>query len=260
MKTKGILLTALLFLAVTAGFAADNVKGLGNLITKEIDIEDFDDVELSGPVEFNYEQTDGAPALTVTIDENLISFLKIETKDRKLTIGLMKGVTIEPTKYIIKSNSKWLKKAKVASTGGFYVNSPLSGSVLELRAAGGGLVQLKKTVQIGKVDLISSGSGNVVVDNLASDEMECKVSGSGSVTIKGTTPKATYTISGGGIVNAFDCPASQIECKITGSGIAKVHSTDNLKANIIGSGNIFYKGNTNVTQKVIGSGKVEASK
>lgn len=260
MKTKALVLTALLLSVTLAGHAADNIKGLGNLITKEIEIEDFDDIEISGPVEFNYEQSEGDPALTVTIDENLISFLKIETKDRKLTINVMKKVTIEPTKYTIKANSKWLKKAEVSSTGGFYVNSPLTGSVLDLKGAGGGLVQLKKTVKIGMLQLSSSNGGNVVADDVASDELECKLSGSGSITVKGNVPKATYNISGSGVINAYDCPAPQVECKITGSGVAKVHSTDNMKVNIIGSGNVFYKGNTNVTQKVIGSGKVEANK
>lgn len=260
MKTKVFLLTALLLSVAVSGFAADNIKGLGNLITKDIEIEDFDDIEISGPVEFNYEQSEDAPALSVTIDENLISFLKIETKDRKLTINVMKKVTIVPTKYVIKANSKWLKKAEVSSTGGFYVNSPLTGSVLDLKGAGGGLVQLKGTVKIGMLNLSSSNAGNIVADDVASEELECKVNGSGSITVKGGVPKATYIISGSGVINAYDCPSPEVKCDIKGSGVAKVHSTDNMKVNILGSGNVFYKGNTNVTQKVIGSGKVEPNK
>jgi hypothetical protein len=242
-------------------FAADDIKGLGNLITKTYDIDAFDEIELSGPVKFNYVQSnDDASTIKVTIDENLISFLKIETEDRKLTVGVMKGVNLLPTEYTIIASSKWLKSVEVTSTGGFYANSVLTGSVLELKATGGGLVELKKEVKVGKLDLLSSGSGNVVVPFLASDELECKLSGSGSITIKGTTPKATYSVTGSGVLNTYECLVADIICKITGSGVAKLHPTEKMKVNIIGSGNVFYKGEANITQRIIGSGTIEAVK
>lgn len=260
MKKK-VFLFAILSCFSSFIFAADEIKGLGNLITKEFNIDDFDELDLSGPVEFNYEQVETSGAtLKVTIDENLISFLKIGTKDRKLSVGVMKGVIIHPTKYTIQASSKWLKMVKIATTGGFYANSKLTGSILELKATGGGLVELKDEVKVGKLDLSSSGSGNIVVSKLSSDELACSLSGSGSITIKGSTPKATYSLTGSGVLNSYDCLVGDIVCKITGSGVAKVHVLENLKINIVGSGSLFYKGTANITQKVLGSGSVEAVK
>lgn len=259
--SKKIILLAVFACFNSLMFAADDIKGMGNLTTKEYNIDAFDEIEISGPVKFNYVQSDDdASTLKVTIDENLISFLKIGTKDRQLTVEVMKGVNIFPTEYTITASSKWLKSVKVETTGGFYANSVLTGSVLELKATGGGLVELKKAVKVGKLDLLSSGSGNVVVPNLASDELECKISGSGSITIKGKTPKATYSITGSGILNTYECLVADIICKITGSGVAKVHPTEKMKVNIIGSGNLFYKGEANITQRIIGSGSIEAVK
>lgn len=260
MKTKGILLIALFVVAFTSAYAAENIKGMGNLTTQKVDITEFDDVEITGPVEFNYTQSEDPTSLEVTIDENLFSFVKITTKDRKLVVALIKGVTIEPTKYVIKANSKWLNKIKITNTGGFYANSPLKGGQLEARSTGTGLIQLKDEVAIGGLTLISSGGGNIVAPNVASDLLECKLSSTGSINVKGKTAKADYSTTGSGEINAFDCPSPEVVCKVTGSGTIKANCTDNMKANIIGSGNIFYKGNTNVTQKVIGTGKVEVAK
>ena len=258
---KKILLSAVFACFTTLMFAADDIKGMGNLTTKVYDIESFDEIELSGPVKFYYVQSESdASTLEVTIDENLISFLKIGTEDRKLTVEVMKGINIFPTTYTIRASSKWLKSVKVETTGGFYATSELTGSVMELKATGGGLVELMKAVKVGKLDLLSSGSGNVVVPNLASDELECKLSGSGSITVKGKTPKATYSITGSGILNTYECIVADIICKITGSGVAKVHPTEKMKVNIIGSGNVFYKGEANITQRILGGGAIEAVK
>ncbi|SEF87269.1 head GIN domain-containing protein [Parabacteroides chinchillae] len=262
MKAKTWLLTALVIcFSTTSIMAADRVKGDGNLTTKKISIDDYNEIKIDGVIDFSYEQSETTPSMEVTIDKNLHQYVNIEVKDRVLSIGF-KGAKVDHfTKFIVKSNSKWLKGAKVSGNGNFILNTPLTGDELEIKANANSLVQLKHLVTVSKLEMDVSGSANMVIDDLKVDIIECNVDGSGSITLKnGSAKEGKYSIVSSGDIHAFGVAVPDLTCKITGNGSAEVHPTDNLKATIIGKGNIRYKGPTAVQQKVIGKGTVEEVK
>ena len=248
MKTKAILLMVFFLGWVTTGWAADHVKGDGKLTSKKISVADYNEIKVDGVIDFNYEQSDDPSTVEVTVDQNLHPYVNIEVKDRVLTIAF-KGAKVDHfTKFIVKTNSKWLAAAKVSGNANFMVNSPLTGDETVIKANANSLVQLKETVKVGKLDLNVSGSANMVVNHLEADKIECDIDGSGSITISS------------GDIHAFGLAVPLLSCKVTGNGLAEVHATDNLKANVIGKGNIRYKGPTAVQQRIIGKGTVEEVK
>ena len=246
MKTKAILLMVFFLGWVTTGWAADHVKGDGKLTSKKISVADYNEIKVDGVIDFNYEQSDDPSTVEVTVDQNLHPYVNIEVKDRVLTIAF-KGAKVDHfTKFIVKTNSKWLAAAKVSGNANFMVNSPLTGD---------------ETVTVGKLDLNVSGSANMVVNHLEADKIECDIDGSGSITIKkGNAKEGDYSIVSSGDIHAFGLAVPQLSCKVTGNGLAEVHATDNLKANVVGKGNIRYKGPTAVQQRIIGKGTVEEVK
>lgn len=258
---RGFVWIAVLLGLTTSGWAADRVKGDGKLTTKTITIDDYNEIRIDGVIDFSYEQSETTPHLEVTVDQNLHPYVNIEVKDRVLTVGF-KGAKVDHfTKFIIKSNSKWLKEAKIAGNGNFTVNSAVTGDELKIKANANSLVQLTKLVKVGKLDLNVSGSANMVVADLQADKIECNIDGSGTVTLKqGKAKEGEYSIVSSGDIHAFGLDVPELSCKITGNGLAEVHSTNNLKASIVGKGNIRYKGPTAVQQKVIGKGTVEEVK
>ena len=219
--------------------AADHVKGNGKLSTKKITIDDFNAIKFDGVIDFNYEQSESTP----------------------LTVGF-KGAKVDHfTKFIVKTNSKWLKEVKASGNANFIANSPLKGDELKINANSNCLVQLKQKVEVGKLDLNVSGSANMVVNELKTDKLECSINGSGTINLKaGNAEEADYSITTDGEIMAFGVAVPEVNCKITGKGSAQIHPTDNLKATIVGKGNIRYKGPTAVQQKVIGKGTVEEVK
>lgn len=261
MKTKGLLLMALMLGWVTIGQAADRVKGDGNLTTKEISVADYNEIKVDGVIDFSYVQSEDPSKVEVTVDQNLHQYVSIEVKDRVLSIEF-KGAKVDHfTKFIVKTNSKWLKLAKVSGNGNFMVNSPLTGDETIIKANANSLVQLMHKVTVGRLDLNVSGSANVVVSDLQADKIECSVDGSGSATLKnGNAKVGEYSIISSGDIHAFGLAVPDLSCKITGNGLAEVHPTDNLKANVVGKGIIRYKGPTAVSQKIIGKGSVEEVK
>lgn len=261
MKVKGFLCIAFLLGWAISGWSADHVKGNGNLTSKKIAVSDYNEIKIDGVIDFNYEQSDAPSAVEVTVDENLHPYVQVEVKDRVLTIAF-KGAKVDHfTKFIVKTHSKWLKEAKVSGNGNLMVNSHLTGDETRIKANGNSLVQFKKPVKVGKLDLNVSGSANMVVESLEADRIECDIDGSGSITLKsGKAQEGSYNIVSSGDIHAFGLEVPELNCKITGNGLAEIHPTDNLKASVIGKGSIRYKGPTAVQQRIIGKGTIEEVK
>ncbi len=256
----GLLLLNVIF--AINGQAAVKVKGNGNVATKQIEISDYNAIRIDGLVDFNYEQSEGEPYLEITIDENLHGYLNVEIKDRILTVGFNKGVKVEQfTKFVVKTNSKWLKEVRASGNANFMVNSPLAGDETVVKANANCLVQFKNTVTVGKLDLNVSGSANMVVDDIQANSLDCSISGSGSITIKkGKVEAAGYSIASSGDIHAFGVEVPEATCKITGNGLAEIFASERINASIIGKGMIRYKGATAVQQKIIGKGTIEEVK
>ena len=261
MKTKGLVAIAFLLGMIFSVQAADHVKGNGKLSTKKITVGDYNAIKIDGVIDFNYEQSDATPYIEVTVDENLHPYVNIEIKDRELTVNF-KGAKVDHfTKFIVKTNSKWLKEVKAAGNANFMINSRLTGDELKIRANSNCLVQLKKKIEVGKLDLNVAGSANMVVDELQADKLECSINGSGTINLKaGRAEQADYSITTDGEIMAFGVEVLEANCKITGKGSAQIHPTDNLKATVVGKGSIRYKGPTAVQQKIIGKGTIEEVK
>ena len=244
MRTKFILCALIgLFVGTSSLWAVDHVKGNGNLTSKKISIEDFNAIRFDGVIDFNYEQSDAPATIEVTVDQNLHDYINIEDHF---------------TKFIVKTNSKWLNEVKVSGNGNFMLNSEYTGDEMTIKANANSLVQLKNKVTVGKLNLDVSGSANMVANNIEVDKLECDIDGSGSITLKkGTAKEGDFGIVSSGDLHALGIEIPRIECSVTGNGLAEVRPTKNLKASIIGKGKIRYKGPTAVEQRVIGKGTIE---
>ena len=261
MKTKGLFTIVLLLGFLFSAQAANHVKGNGKLSTKKIAIGDYNTIKIDGVIDFNYVQSDEKPFIEITVDENLHNYVNIDIKNRELTVNF-KGAKVDHfTKFIVTTNSKWLKEVKVAGNANFMINSKLFGDELKINANSNCLVQLKKKIEIGKLDLNISGSANMIVNELQADKLECSINGAGTINLKsGKATQANYNITTDGEIMAFGVTALNINCKIAGKGIAQIHPTENLKANIVGKGEIQYKGSATVQQHILGKGTIKQIK
>lgn len=159
MKTKGLLLVAFLLGMLFSAQAADHVKGNGQLTTKKITIGDYNAIKIDGVIDFSYEQSEAEPYLEVTVDENLHPYVNIDIKDRELTVNF-KGAKVDHyTKFIVKTNSKWLKAVKAAGNANFMVNSTLTGDELKINACLNYLKHLQ-LVELHSLDYLATVGGS----------------------------------------------------------------------------------------------------
>src|SRR5207249_4496479 len=87
MKTK---LFALCLLFALAGCDIGGIRGNGHMITQDQKLEPFINVDVGGA--FRIEWNSGPPAVSVTIDENLLQYLKIEVRDRVLHVRTTRSI------------------------------------------------------------------------------------------------------------------------------------------------------------------------
>ena len=102
-----------------------------------------------------------------------------------------------------------------------------------------------------------SGSGHLKIDGLDGGNAEVGISGSGSLSAKGTLDKLSLDISGSGKAEIPDLVVKDALIKILGSGNVRINAKDTLEAKVSGSGDIRYMGSPRITSRVSGSGSID---
>lgn len=105
-----------------------------------------------------------------------------------------------------------------------------------------------------EVKLSGSGSMELEVD---SEDLEIIISGSGSIEMEGSGRDVYARISGSGKIRADDLEVANLDASISGSGSIYMSVQDEIESSISGSGNIYYRGNPDrINSRASGSGKV----
>lgn len=233
------------------------VRGDGNIQSKEFSIGDYSSLHLSGSARMYYEQKpDEKPYLRIEIDENLIEYLepRIDENDH---LDLRTTKNINPTKYLIYTNSTSLRNARLSGSGSLSIDSGIETDKLSLSISGSGNVKAEN-IKCSELESSVSGSGALQIGALTADRFRASVSGSGKINASGSVRESDTRVSGSGSVNLSDLTSSKAKSNISGSGKVNLMVNDSLEARVTGSGNVYYKGNPAHKQiSVSGSGKVK---
>lgn len=212
----------------------NSIKGKGETVTETRNLSGFNKISLSIDGDLSYVQ-DSVYFVEISAQQNVLDVITTDIDAGRLKIG----------------SSKWIRKHNGIK---IVVHSP------DLRALdlnGSGNIESPSDITTAWLELNVSGSGNITLASVHTDELEGKISGSGNIVISGgAVTNQRATISGSGNVEMGDLTANSSDAKISGSGSITVWVLDELKATISGSGNIRYKGNPIVNTNISGSGSV----
>lgn len=128
--------------------------------------------------------------------------------------------------------------------------------VESLNVSGSGDILAETPVNADEIELKVSGSGSIDVPELKADEIGAAISGSGDLKLAGSADEMELRISGSGSVYAAGLKVDECGIKISGSGSCKIDATGELDASISGSGKVTYYSNPQIDARVSGSGKV----
>lgn len=216
----------------------EGIKGNGNMLSKEIPIDDYNNIVVQDMFDIVYTQkADQKPYLRIEIDENLINNVSVIVENNKLTI-----------KETQKINPKYYK---------IYTNST---ALSEISARGINNIELNDSIDSENLHITSSGVGHIKAQNLHCQNLDINMSGIADITLAGEASNAEMSVSGKANINAYELKSKNADCSVSGMGHINVYASEALSARVSGIGKIRYKGHPkekNISTSGIGSVKAK---
>ena len=228
-----------LMLAITAlGFSSmaqkndkyddkDRIEGSGNVITKDIAIKSFDELDASGIFNLQLSQGD-KETVRIEADDNLMDLFIIENEGSTLTIKMKKNSNFNSKKQLkVYVTFKTLKSMNLGMVGGTSSDEKLKFADLKLKNQSVGSVSLNMTLQTLNMENQSVGS----------------------VKLEGSAENAVVKNNSVGSINAGNFVVQKMDIENNGVGSATVNAEKELKYSDSFLGKVSNKGNATVKKK-----------
>ena len=221
MKTAKLITFVLAVVLTTSAFCQfrPNVKGSGNVVTKERKAAYFNTVHVSSGIDVYLTQGE-KESITVEADDNLHEYIETEIKDNTL-------------KVFSQANIRSAKAKKV------YVTIK---EVEELTASSAGDLSGENTIKTKTLYLSASSAGDITL-KVETENLKCRLSSSGDITLTGVANELEADLSSAGDLKAFDLETKIADISASSAGDARITVTENLRARASSAGDIYYMGN-----------------
>ena len=228
-----------LMLAITAlGFSSmaqknykyddkDRIEGSGNVITKDIAIKSFDELDASGIFNLQLSQGD-KETVRIEADDNLMDLFIVENEGSTLKISMKKNSNFNSKKHLrVYVTFKTLKTMNLSMVGGTSSDDKLKFADLKLKNQSVGSVNLNMTLQ---------------TLNLENESV-------GSVKLEGSAENAVVKNNSVGSINAGNFVVQKMDIENNGVGSATVNAEKELKYSDSFLGKVSNRGNATVKKK-----------
>jgi hypothetical protein len=204
------------FIILVTGCGWPGIRGNGHITTDQRTVTAFSEIEAEGA--FEIEWRSGAPALSITTDENLLQYvenhnidnrLRLHSRDRIRPTHGVKIVISSPIRSAAKLTGATRLTANQLSGAKFAVESTgaarvaLDGSVDELLADMTGASTLNaKSLQTKTAEISTTGAADA--DVAVTDALKVSITGAGKVNYSGNPPTIEKHITGAGSIRHKD--------------------------------------------------------
>jgi Putative auto-transporter adhesin, head GIN domain len=200
------------FIILVTGCGWPGIQGNDHITTDQRTVTAFSEIEAEGA--FEIEWRSGAPALSITTDENLLPYIENRNIDNRLRLHSrgrirpthgVKIVVSSPTRSAAKLTGATRLTASQLSSAKFAVESTgaarvtLDGTVDELLADMTGASELKaKSLQTKTAQLSTTGAADA--DISVSDTLKVSITGAGKVNYSGNPSTIEKHVTGAGSI------------------------------------------------------------
>ncbi|HET9418350.1 MAG TPA: DUF2807 domain-containing protein [Chthoniobacterales bacterium] len=208
--------------AAAAAFALascdwEGIGGNGHIVNDHRTVEDFAELHTSGGA-FDIEWRSGAPALTITTDENLLPYIETRKIDNRLELRTRRRIhSRRGIKILVSSSTR--SGAKLSGASDLKVPA-LTGDKFALQSSGAAEVKLDGAVDKLLVDM--TGASALKAKSLQARSVGISTTGAGSAQVT-ATESLRVAITGAGDVTYFGNPKT-VEKHVTGAG--SIHHKD----------------------------------
>ena len=230
------------------------LKGNKNLKTLEIETSTFDKITNKTQGDIKYYKSDGYRAVLI-IDENLIEYFTVTTKDNELVFKQEPGFNYKPSNCLLEVYAPTISKYHLKGSGDFKTNDTIETENFDISIDGSGDCLLEQVLS-NNLNLEINGSGDIKIKT-TTNNAAISIKGSGDIDISGSSQKAVVNIKGSGDIEADDFIVESAVVSIFGSGDVIISVEKELDVSIFGSGDIKYIGSPVVRSKISGSGDIK---
>ena len=205
----------------------DRIEGSGNVITKDISVNSFDELDASGVFNLQLSQGD-KETLRIEADDNLMDLFIVENEGSTLKIKMKKNSNFNSKKQLkVYITFKTLKSMNLGMVGGTSSDDKLKFTDLKLKNQSVGSVSLNMTLQTLNMENQSVGS----------------------VKLEGSAENAIVKNNSVGSINAGNFVVQKMDIENNGVGSATVNAEKELKYSDSFLGKVSNRGNATVKKK-----------
>jgi len=205
----------------------DRIEGSGNVITKDITIKSFNELDASGIFNLQLSQGD-KETIKIEADDNLMDLFIVENEGSTLKISMKKNSNFNSKKQLkVYVTFKTLKSMSLSMVGGTSSDEKLKFADLKLKNQSVGSVSLDMTLQTLNLENQSVGS----------------------LKLEGSADNAVVKNNSVGSINAGDFVVQKMDIENNGVGSATVNAEKELKYKDSFLGKVSNKGNATVKKK-----------
>ena len=214
--------------------SCSNIKGSGKIITENRNVKDFTAISASAGIDVEV-LTGDKTSVQVEADDNVIEYILTKVEGNTLKIR-MRSVNL------LNAHLKVFVTAPEIT--GIHVSSSATVIVKDV---------LKSA---GKISLSANSSGDITA-MVDAPEIVTDAGSSGTIKVSGRTITHHAEASSSGDVLAEDLLSENTSASASSSGTVKVHASVTLNAKASSSGSVKYRGAAAVTSSTSSSGTVE---
>lgn len=264
----GLLSLSLCITTASAQFL-QTIKASSNYQTKELQIENFNQIKVLGSPTVVYTQsTNGKTELKITGSDNLLDLIECKVANKLLTVKFRDNQNIQfgregRLKILVSSPS--LKNVHLQGSGDVILNGVVKCTEMNFTLIGSGDIKADELICTGNFMASLQGSGDVVVQKrIQTPDALLKLIGSGDLTMINLIAKsATVSLQGSGDLNVRNASVTgDVSLKMTGSGDLGFNGVKggNVVAELQGSGDLTIVGTAKqATLKLTNSGDLNAA-
>lgn len=201
---------------------------------RTVEIGSFTGIDVGGAAQVTVEKGD-VQQVKVTAQPEVIALLETKVSGGVWEIGTSKCWT---------------------SDKGLAIHITTPAALTSVEVSGSADVELGNVFSTDITELSTSGSGSISAAEINAKALKVDISGSGTITVRGTCTSMDADISGSGNLHAVDMAANAVDVEIAGSGKADVKAISTLNASVSGSGEVHYSGKPDLKSSISGSGSV----
>jgi hypothetical protein len=249
-----VAMLACLVLTAVAGCSsipAGSVAGSGHPATRQYSQRAFSGLIIKNT--FHVTVTHGdAFAVSVTVDDNLVKYLRVARTGDALHIGLAEGrnyrdATLSAAVTMPALGALGVSGVSTAAVAGF-----ASGGGLDLRVSGDSTIELD-AVRAGAVTIDVSGASHLN-GALQARTLRAEVSGAGSLALQGAATNAQLGASGAGRLELADLPLRDAVLQLSGGANGTVRVSGALDIELSGGAHLGYYGSPAIGRNDVSGG------